>query len=127
VSPWKFILAGVLVAVVLPPLPTEWTWPVVDTDVATVDAVVYCHEKDDSAIPSGVMAGLNRLNRDRNVTATVFEDDTTTGDGDVPEQYRLPLEAARKHGMPCLVVMAGGKVLRVVKVATSDDVWGAVP
>lgn len=122
-----FILGGLILAFGFPPMPTALPWVSVATPVATADAAVYVHEKDDSAIPSGVMAGLNRLNRERNVMATVFEDDTTTGDGDVPEQYKLPLEAARKHGMPCLVVMAGGKVLRVVKVATADEVWGAVP
>lgn len=122
-SPWKFIAAGVLIAVVLPP-PPDWSWHV-GTEVAT--SAVYVHEKDDTAIPSGVMAGLNRLNREKGIVATVFEDDSTDGDGEVPEQYKLPLEAARKHGTPALVVMAGGKVLRVVTVETAEQVMGAVP
>lgn len=124
--PWKFILAGVFVAVVLPPLPADWSWPVV-TPVATADAAVYVYEKDSSAAPSGVMAGINRLNREKGIVATLFEDDTTDGDGDVPEQYREPLRAAREAGLPAFVVMGAGKVLRVVKVATADEVVEAVP
>lgn len=121
--PLAFILGGLILAFGFPPMPTlpTFEWPVwnVVTDVAT--SGVYVHEKDDSAIPSGVMAGLNRLNREKGIVATVFEEDSTDGDGDVPEQYREPLRAAREAGLPAFVVMGGGKVLRVVKAPTTAD------
>ncbi len=121
-KPWAFILAGIAIALA-PLLPGEVTIPLpgwnVVTDVAT--AAVYVHEKDHGAVPSGVMAGLNRLNREKGIVATVFEEDSTDGDGDVPDQYREPLRAAREAGLPAFVVMGGGKVLRVVKAPTTAD------
>jgi formate-dependent phosphoribosylglycinamide formyltransferase (GAR transformylase) len=86
-----------------------------------VDSCVYVFEKDSHVVPPAVRAALNTLNR-RNVLATLLEDDVTDGDGDIPEQYKLPLEAARKAGLPCLVVMAGGKVLRVVTNPTAEQI-----
>lgn len=122
-KPWAFILAGLAIAA-SPFIDGGITvnfklWQVVVTDVAT--SGVYVHEKDSGAVPSGVMAGLNRLNREKGIVATVFEEDTTDGDGDVPEQYREPLRAAREAGLPAFVVMGGGKVLRVVKAPTTAD------
>jgi len=60
--------------------------------------------------------------------ATLLEDDTTNGDGEVPAQYRLALEAARKAGLPAMVAMAGGQVLRVTpKPSNEAAVMEAVP
>lgn len=89
-----------------PPLP-----PAPDSPKAT--AVVYVFEKDQTVVPNAVRVALDRLNRDssRKIRATVFEDDMVNGDDDVPDQYKAPLEAARKLGLPALVVMAGDKVL----------------
>lgn len=78
-------------------------------------AATYIYEKDNTAIPVGVSTGLNRLNREKNIRATLFEEDTVDGDGDVPDQYKVPLEAATKAGLPALVVTAGDAVLKVVK------------
>jgi hypothetical protein len=49
------------------------------------------------------------------VVATVFEDDTRDGSGEVPDQYKVPLAAAQQAGLPALVVTAGDKVLKVAK------------
>ena len=78
-------------------------------------AATYIHEKDDSPVPSAVRVALDRLNRERNIRATEFEDDATDGDGDVPEQYKVPLAAARQAGLPAFVVTAGSDVLKVVR------------
>lgn len=89
----------------------DWKWPV---PVTKVDAVVYVYEKDESAVPSPVMAALNTLNR-QGIVATLFEDDTKDGTGETPEQYKVPFAAAKEAGMPALVATAGEKVVRVVK------------
>jgi len=81
----------------------------------SVTAVVYVYEKDQHAVPSAVMAGLNRLNREKKITATIFDRDTTDGGGQVPDQYKAPLAAAVESGVPSLVVMGGDTVWRVVK------------
>jgi hypothetical protein len=91
----------------------------VDPDTKAT-AATYVYEKDDTAIPVGVSTGLNRLNREKNIRATLFEDDTVDGDGDVPDQYKVALEAAIKAGLPAFVVQAGDTVLTVVKSPTTE-------
>jgi hypothetical protein len=78
-------------------------------------AATYVYEKDEHAVPGGVQAAFNKLNREKRVVATLFEADTKDGTGDTPDQYRVPLAAAKEAGLPALVVTAGDKVLKVVK------------
>ena len=56
---------------------------------------------------------LNALNG-QGVIATEFEIDTTDGAGEVPVQYSKSVAAARQAGLPCLVVEAGGNVVRTI-------------
>jgi hypothetical protein len=84
----------------------------------TVSRVVYVFEKDDGPVPSPVSAALNALNR-RDIVATTWDDDTTDGEGEVPDQYKVPLEESRKAGTPLLVVLNGDEVIRVVKAPTT--------
>jgi hypothetical protein len=98
-------------------------WPI----VAKATAATYVYEKDDMTIPSGVMAALDKLNA-RGIVATTFEDDTTDGSGDVPEQYRVALAESKTQGVPLLVVQAGERVIRTVKAPTTEtQVLEAVP
>jgi len=94
-------------------------------------AATYVYEKSQTAIPSPVLAALNRLNVDRSAesfVASVFEQDTTDGDEQIPDQYKVPLAAAKETGLPALVVTAGQLVLKVVKnPQTEADVIGAIP
>ena len=94
--------------------PTTPTTPPVVVPVVKPDAVTFVYEKDSHAVPSGVMAALNTLNR-AGILATIFEQDTKDGTEDTPEQYKIPLAAAQQAGLPALVVTAGNKVLKVVK------------
>jgi hypothetical protein len=80
-------------------------------------AVTYVHDEK-AAIPSPVLAALAELNT-KGIIATAFPDDTTDGDNDVPEQYKITLPAARAVGIPALVVQAGDKVIRTVKAPKS--------
>lgn len=79
----------------------------------TVTAVTYVYEKDDTAVPSAVLAALDELNR-KGIRATNFEEDTKDADGQVPAQYQVALPAAHQAGLPALVVQAGDEVVRVV-------------
>ena len=88
--------------------------PSIVAPVPKVSAVVYVFEKDDTAVPNPVKSAINTLNR-HGIVSTLFEDDVVDGTGQVPAQYASALEAARKSGLPCLVVLANGSVLRVVK------------
>jgi hypothetical protein len=94
---------------VTPPGPTD-----------PVTSATYIYEKDNGGVPFGVHAALSELNSST-LRATTFEEDTTDSSGDVPDQYKAPLAAAREAGLPALVVMAGEKVRRVVKAPTTRE------
>lgn len=87
---------------------------------ATATSVTYVYEKDDTNPPAQVASALNRLNREKKIIATMFEDDTKDGSGEVPDQYRVPLAAALEAGLPALVVTNGETVLTVVKAPTTE-------
>ena len=102
--------------------------PVVAPVVVHATSATYVYEKDATAVPSEVMSGLNRLNRERKIVATLFEQDSTDGDAQVPDQYKIPVAKAKEAGLPALVVLAGDKVLAVVKdPKTEKQVWEAAP
>lgn len=96
--------------------------PTPEPQPTTVTAVVYVYEKDQGGVPSGVMKGLDRLNRERKIIATAVDDDVTDGDGDTPEQYKIPFQAARDSGkLPSLVVMTGATVKQVWHDVTTEQ------
>lgn len=120
------IVSGDKPAPVKPPIPDEPgpAPPVVPVDPNTkVTAVTFIYEKDSGGIPNHVSTALNKINRESNytITATIFEDDSTTGGGNVPAQYKAAYEAAKKEGLPVLVVTAGDKVLRSVKAPKTEQ------
>lgn len=84
-----------------------------------VTAAVYTYEKNDGGIPPPVSAAINTLNR-QGIVATHDEVDTTDGDDQVPDQYKVSRPAAVAAGLPALVVMAGDKVLRTVKAPKTE-------
>lgn len=91
-------------------------------------AAVYVYEKDESAIPVGVTAGINKLNREKKITATLFEKDTVDGSGQTPDQYKPALDAAKRESIPSLVVLSGTAVVKVVKAPkTEAEVLSSIP
>lgn len=112
-KPFVLLAAGLVLVFGIPDVSRiRWPVPIVATpDLPT--SVVYVYEKDQSAIPVGVTVGLNRINRERGIVASLYEADTTDGTGDVPEQYREALAAATASGLPALVVLSGTTVLSV--------------
>jgi hypothetical protein len=131
VKPFVLLIAGiVLLSGVVPMSLPSWpdAKPVVPAAPGPASAAVYVYEKDASTVPVGVTAGLNRLNRERQITATLLEADTTDGTGDVPEQYRPALDAGKAAGLPAFVVLSGSTVIAVKRVPESeDDIVRAVP
>lgn len=100
--------------------------PLPTTDKAT--AATYVYEKDDGAPPPGVLAGLDRLNREKKITASAVDIDVVDGDGETPDQFKVAFAAARDAGLPVLIVTAGNKVIcTVAKPKTEAETWGAVP
>jgi len=109
-------------APVKPPIPDEPGPPPVDPNTKAT-AVTYVYEKDDTAIPNYVTTALNKINRDSGfkITATLFEDDSTNGPGQVPAQYKAAYDAAKKAGLPAVVVTAGDAVLKTIKAPKSES------
>ena len=89
--------------------------PDVPVDPSTkVTSVTYVYEKDQGGIPNHVSTALNRINRESNftITATIFEDDSTNGPGNVPAQYKSTYEAAKKEGLPAEIDVTPSAVTR---------------
>lgn len=82
-------------------------------------AVTYVHDEK-AALPSGVLAALDELNT-KGLVATAVSDDTTDGEGQVPDQYKATIPAAKAVGIPALVVQAGERVLKTVKSPTTKE------
>jgi hypothetical protein len=121
--PIACLLAGLLIGtaaqhvgctpVVKPPV-------VVEPPKPKPDAVVYVYEKDDTAMPSEVMTMLDRLNR-AGILATDIDDDVTDGDGQVPDQYRAAIDAARLAGLPAFVLLSKGEFLDYADLADLES------
>jgi hypothetical protein len=102
--------------------------PPVETPVipfpSKTDRVTYVYEKDDGTPPPAVAKAIDTLHR-QGITATIFEEDATDGTGQTPDQYKIAVDAARKSGLPSLVVQAGQVVKSTVKVTTEQQVLEA--
>jgi len=100
--------------------------PIPGVTSGNVDRVTYVYEKDDTAVPRPVSFALTQLN-EQGIVATELEHETVDGTGEVPEQDKIALAAAKEAGLPALVVQAGEVVVRVVKnPKTEADVMEAV-
>lgn len=119
---------GVVVGIAVPDVPTLPPPDTTPVPATKATAVTFVYEKDKHVVPNGVLAALNKLNRDRKILATILEADTTDGTGEVPEQYKIALAAAKTAGLPCLVVTGPSGVIAIVKAPTTEQaVLDAVP
>lgn len=118
---WALVAAlGVVNGGALDGCSFDWPIDVVVSPDTKATRATYVYEKDETAVPAGVLSALNKLNR-LGVVATPFEADTIDGGGEVPDQYRVALAAAKEAGLPALVVQAGDQVLRTVKAPTTEE------
>lgn len=91
-----------------------------------VTQVTYVYERTESTVPGSVQTLFRQLNG-RGVLATAVDDDTITGTGQIPEQYRVAFAAAKEAGLPCLVVQSGDVVLKAVRSPTAADLEALKP
>lgn len=102
--------------------------PSINKPSTVVTEAVYVYEKDDGPVPSGVYTGIEKLNREKNILASLFEEDTVDGTGETPEQYKPALNAARAKSIPSLVVLSGTNVVALVeKPQTESEILEAIP
>lgn len=92
-----------------------------------VDRVTWVWEKDSGPVPRYVATALQRINAERSgVVASDFEDDTTDGNGEVPDQFKAALAASKTAGVPVLVLQAGSVVVRAWKPSTEAEIMEAI-
>ena len=85
-------------------------------------AATYVYEQREGSVPAPVLAALSQLNGEKHILATTLDVDVKDGTGDEPEQYKVVLAAARKAGLPALVITSGDKVLAVVANPKTEQV-----
>lgn len=83
-----------------------------ETDEVT--QVTYVYEKERAPVPNSIRLGLRRVQRE-GITAGEIDQDARTGDGNVPSQYKIAIDAAKEAGIPALVVQAGDKIVKVIQ------------
>ena len=126
-KPLVLIAAGLFVMFGLPDVSRLVDWVPVPVVVAPVevDRVVGVFDHNGKRHSSDVRAAISAIEAS-GIKADFYEVGGTDGTGVVAEEYKLAEAAAVKHGMPCVVVMAGGQVLRVVTADTKEAVMEAV-
>jgi len=85
-----------------------------------VTAVTFTYDDKKHFVPPPVAAALDKLNR-AGIEADLDEVDTSNPSGTVPKQFAVSRPAAIAAGLPSLVVLAGDKVLRVVKDPKTEE------
>jgi hypothetical protein len=116
-------------------VPTDPTFPPDDpnhppndpNNPQKIDRVTYVWEKDSGPVPRQVSAALQRINAERSgIVASEFEDDTTDGNGEVPDQYKAALAASKTAGVPVLGLQAGPVVVKAWNPSTEAEIMEAI-
>lgn len=84
------------------------------------DQVVYVYEKDDGAPPSYVSGAIGRLNA-AGIMANSEDDDTRDASGEIADQYKVAFPEAVKAGLPALITLSKGKLLKAKTKPTEAD------
>lgn len=105
-----FLLAGAS----LPQIPITLPVPIPAPVTTKATSCVYVYEKDAGPIHPSILAALDKINREKKIPATLFEQDTKDGTGEIPEQYKPALEAAKKVTLPAFVVLSGTTAISTV-------------
>lgn len=91
---------------------------------ASIDQVTYVGELRADPIPAAVTVGLQLL-AEQGIKVSQLDAGATDAGGEIPDQYAVAMAAAEGR-MPCLVVQAGVRVVRVVEgPKTTDEVLEA--
>ena len=123
----NYLAVGLLIFVVMRPTkvdpPIDLPIPVVIVPAkADIAAVVY--ESEDTPLPSYVIGAANEIKK-LNIAVRLIDDDVETGLGKQPIEIARAIIAGRANGLPALVVMGGGVVLKVMDLPTSkEDIVG---
>jgi hypothetical protein len=103
-------------------LPRIAPTPIDQPTTETITRLTYVYEIRDGGVPPALLAALSaaELSRD-SVRVSVFEEDSTDGAGQVPEQFQRAKAAADEYGKPCLVAESAARVVRVRRNPTGPE------
>tara|TARA_R110000824_G_scaffold44144_4_gene128602 strand:+ start:263 stop:628 length:366 start_codon:yes stop_codon:yes gene_type:complete len=82
------------------------------TVIQKPDTVAVVYESSDIIPEPYVTGGLGSLQAD-GLQTRIFDKDIVTGTGQVPKALKDAIEAASRNGLPALVVLSNGKVIKV--------------
>lgn len=95
--------------------------PVVPVDPdAKADAAHIIYESGQSRVPLHADAAAREL-RKQGKQVRIVDADAETGTGEVPRELAKSIEAAKETGLPALVLLSKGKVLRSVKLPATKE------
>ena len=98
----------VLLAILL--LDADWNFKL--PTISTPDTVAVIYESSDTIPPPYVTGALGSLLAD-GLQTRIFDKDVVTGTGQVPEYLKNAINEATKNGLPALVVLSKGNVIKV--------------
>jgi len=98
----------VLIAILL--LDADWNFKL--PTITTPDTVAVVYESSETIPPPYVTGALGSLQAD-GLQTRIFDKDVVTGTGQVPEYLRNAIREATKNGLPALVVLSKGNVIKV--------------
>lgn len=121
-------LPPVTVPPTTPTVPTIPATPTVPAPTTPATSAIWVYEKSQHTLPPPVLSALNRLNRERYIDATLYEQPEGEFVEKASPKYKAILAAAQQVGLPALVVISGSVVIKVVKdPKTEQQVLEAVP
>ena len=112
----------VLLAILI--LDGDWKLSLPTLDTPDTVAVVY--ESSDTIPQPYVTGALGQIQAD-GLQTRIFDKDVVTGTGQVPEYLKNVIEEAIKNGLPALVIVSEGNVIKVQDLPkTEAGILGAV-
>ena len=90
----------------------EGEWSLDISPVSTPDTVCVIYESSDTIPPPYVTGALGNLQAD-GLQTRIFDKDVVTGGGQVPKALKDAIDKANQNGLPALVILSKGKVIKV--------------
>jgi len=90
----------------------EGDWKLNIDSFSKADTVCVVYESSETIPPPYVTGALGGLQAD-GLQTRIFDKDVVTGTGQVPEYLKNAIDEATKNGLPALVVLSKGNVIKV--------------
>tara|TARA_B100000959_G_C14710304_1_gene512608 strand:- start:220 stop:588 length:369 start_codon:yes stop_codon:yes gene_type:complete len=96
---------------------TKWSLDVLPDKA---DSVCVIYESSDDIPEPYVTGALNKLAAE-GIQTRFFDKDIVNGENDVPATLKDAISAANKNGLPALVILSSGKVIKVIGLPKTEN------